>query len=511
MPQRFSQQERAAEVPWTSALVTSGTAGWMPLARKVVVMDHLSTLDAGFLQAEDADPHISLAVGALAVLDGPAPEFEDFVAGLGARLTEVPRFNQVLHTHPLDLEAPEWVDDAAFDVRHHARRAAVLPPGDDAALFQLTANLMERRLDRDHPLWECWMLEGLDGGQWALLMKIHHCIADGIATAQLLGRLSDDHRGDTFARKIHPVPPPAGHQRPEYSVFDPRAWVGRLWRTSLDVSGAAARAGEGILEVVGALTRPARPTELSGHITGMRRYAAVSVPMRDVRKVCRAYGVTVNDVALAAITDSYRAAMLRRGEQPQARSLRTLVPVSVRSSAALDDVGNSVSLMLPYLPVEESDPIKQLRAVQRRLTRAKRSGQRQAGNVVVAATSWVPFPMTAWAIRALARLPQRAVVTVATNVPGPEKRLKVMGRPVVRLLPVLPIALRVRTGIAILSYADELTFGITADYDAASDVSELAAGIAQAVRRLAGSAAGRRSPHGETPDRKGPGVRRARR
>jgi diacylglycerol O-acyltransferase len=483
----------------------------MPSARKVVVMDHLSTLDAGFLQAEDADPHISLAVGVLAVLNGPAPEFEDFVAGLGARLTNVPRFNQVLRSHPMDLEAPEWVDDAAFDVRHHARRAAVLPPGDDAALFQLTANLMERRLDRDHPLWECWMIEGLGDGQWALLMKIHHCIADGIATAQLLGRLSDDGRTDTFARKIHPVPSLADQERPESSLFDPRVWIGRLWRTSLDVSGAAARAGEGILEVVAALTRPARPTELSGHITGMRRYAAVSVPMREVRKVCKAYGVTVNDVALASITDSYRAALIRRGEQPQARSLRTLVPVSVRSGDALDHVGNSVSLLLPYLPVEESDPVKQLRAVRRRLTRAKRSGQRQAGSVVVAATNWVPFPLTAWAIRALAHLPQRAVVTVATNVPGPEKPLKVLGRPVVRLLPILPIALRVRTGIAMLSYADKLTFGITADFDAAPDVSELAVGIAQAVRQLAASSAGQRSPHGETHDGKVPGVRGARR
>lgn len=490
-------------------MVTSGSAARLRSVSKVVVMERLSTLDAGFLQAEDADPHVSLAVGALAVLDGPVPDFGDFAAGLGTRLTEVPRFNQVLRTHPLDLEAPEWVDDAAFDVRHHVRRAAVLHPGDDAALFQLTANLMERRLDRDHPLWECWLIEGLDEGRWALLMKIHHCIADGIATSQLLARLSDDRSTRTFARKIHPVPSPSDHEQPAHSVLDPRDWISRWWRTSLAVSGAAARAGEGIVEVFAALSRPAQPTALSGHITGMRRYAAVSVPMRDVRKVCKAYGVTVNDVALASITDSYRAAMLRRGERPQMRSLRTLVPVSMRSSDALEDFGNSVSLLLPFLPVEESDPVKQLRAVQRRLTKAKGSGQRQAGSVVVAVTNLVPFPMTAWAIRALARLPQRAVVTVATNVPGPEKRLTVMGRPVVRLLPFLPIALRVRTGIAMLSYADELTFGITADYDAASDVNELADGIVNAVRRLASSA--RRPQAPRSGPGKVPGSRGARR
>ncbi|UMB70890.1 wax ester/triacylglycerol synthase family O-acyltransferase [Mycobacterium paraterrae] len=455
-------------------------------------MDHLSTLDATFLQVEDADPHISLAVGALAVLDGPAPEFTDFIAGLGARLAEVPRFHQVLRTHPLNLGAPEWVDDLAFDVRHHARRAAVVHPGDDTALFQLTADLMERRLDRDHPLWECWMIEGLQNGQWAILIKIHHCIADGIATAQLLNRLADD-RSDTFARKLHPVPALPDDDGAGFSVFDPRDWISRLWRTSLAVTDAAVRAGEGILEVGSALMRPAQPTELSGHITGMRRYVAVSVPLREVRKVCKAYGVTVNDVALGAITASYRAALLRRRERPQSRSLRTLVPVSVRSGSALDQFGNNVSLLLPYLPVEESDPLEQLRTVQRRLTAAKRSGQRQGGSLVVAATNLLPFPMTAWAIQAMARLPQRAVVTVATNVPGPAKRLKVMGRSVVRVLPIVPIALRVRTGIAIVSYADDLTFGITADYDAASDANELGNGIVDAVHQLAASATALRS------------------
>src|SRR5581483_3342329 len=128
------------------------------------------------------------------------------------------------------------------------------------------------------------------------------------------------------------------------------------------------------------------------------------------------------------------------------------------------------------------------------------SGQGQAGSLVVAATNLMPFTVTAWVMRALTRLPQRAVVTVATNVPGPRRRLRVMGQPVIRLLPILPIALQVRTGIAIMSYADDLMFGITADYDAASDVEELAAGIEQAAARLtslSAEAAGIRPVAGE--------------
>ena len=186
----------------------------------------------------------------------------------------------------------------------------------------------------------------------------------------------------------------------------------------------------------------------------MRRYSAVQVPLKDVAKVCHAFDVTLNDVALAAITDSYRAALIRRGEQPRRDSLRTLVPVSVRSNDAMNKTDNRVSAMLPYLPVDKADRVEQLRAVHRRLTRAKSSGQRQAGSVFVSAANVVPFAFTAWMVRALTRLPQRGVVTVATNVPGPRHRLQVMGRDVVRLLPIPPLALRLRTGIAILSYAD---------------------------------------------------------
>jgi len=142
-------------------------------------------------------------------------------------------------------------------------------------------------------------------------------------------------------------------------------------------------------------------------------------------------------------------------------------------------------VILPHLPVEKADPVEQLRAVHRRLTKTKGSGQRQAGSVFVSAANVVPFALTAWAVRALTRLPQRGVATLATNVPGPRRRMRIMGREVIRLLPVPPIALQLRTAVAILSYADHLVFGITADYDGAPDVDVLADGIERAVAHLA--------------------------
>jgi diacylglycerol O-acyltransferase / wax synthase len=449
-------------------------------------MEQLSMLDAGFLEAEDSDRHVSLAIGALAVIAGPMPDFDTLVEGLAERMLSVPRFKQVLHMQPLDLGAPYWVDDPNLDMAHHVRRAALPRPGDDAALFRWVAEVMERRLDRDRPLWECWIVDGLPYNRWAILMKVHHCIADGIAATRMLAALCDDAEGGTFATKIRAAKEesPRGGLRLPALTLNPVDWIAGAWRTSLGVTTAAAQALQGAFEIAGGLIRPAA-SPLTGPVTNMRRYTGVHVALEDVARVCESFEVTVNDVALAAITDSFRAMLMRRGEQPRRNSLRTMVPVSVRSNDAADKTDNRVSVILPYLPVEKADPVQQLQAVHRRLTKAKGSGQRQAGSVFVSAANAIPFPLTAWTVRALTRLPQRGVVTLATNVPGPRRRQRIMGREVIRLLPIPPIALGLQTGIAILSYADHLTFGITADYDAAPDVDELASGIERAVTRLA--------------------------
>ena len=454
-------------------------------------MEQLTTLDAGFLQAEDSDRHVSLAIGALAVLSGPMPDFDSLATCLAERIMAVPRFRQVLRTQPLDVGAPHWVDGADVDISHHVRRAALPRPGDDAALFRWAAEVMERRLDRDRPLWECWIVDGLAHNRWAILMKIHHCIADGIAATHMLARLCDDGGGDTFATEIRAANEPAriGLRLPALTL-NPVDWIAGVLRTSRGVTTATAQAVQGAVEIAAGLLRPSAASSLTGPVTSMRRYTTVEVSLEDVARVCARFDVTINDVALAAITDSFRTMLMRRGEQPQRNSLRTLVPVSMRSNDVADKTDNRVSVMLPYLPVEKADPIQQLRTVHARMTKAKASGQRQAGNILLSAANAIPFPLTAWTVRALTRLPQRGVVTLATNVPGPRKRLHVLGREVIRLLPIPPLALQLRTGIAIMSYADHLVFGIIGDYDAAPDVGELANGIEQAVARLTALSAG---------------------
>jgi diacylglycerol O-acyltransferase / wax synthase len=452
-------------------------------------VEQLNALDAGFLMAEDSDRNASLAIGGIAIIDGSAPDYGQFKDILAQRIRAIPRCTQMLRTQLFDVGAPQWVDDPGFDLSRHVRRVALPRPGDDAELYRVVADVLERRLDRDRPLWECWVIEGLKGNRWAMLMKIHHCMADGISATRILTRLCDDVDGDPFARPavtkrtaatrqhLKPVPDP----KPLGNVWNP---LDNLWRTATGITGAAARTVGGAAEIAVGLLRPSAGSSLVGPVTRMRCYRAVRVPLAEVEQVCRKFDVTINDVALTAITEGFRLVLLHRGEEPRPDSLRTLVPVSVRSPDALDKPGNRLSVMLPYLPVEQDDPIQQLRVVHSRLSRAKQGGQRQAGNVAVSATNYIPFMLSSWVIRFLTRLPQRGIVTLATNVPGPRRQLEMMGGKVARLLPIPPIALRLRTGVAVLSYANDLVFGITADYDAAADVEELAKGISIAVARL---------------------------
>lgn len=454
-------------------------------------MDQLTALDAGFLEVEDSDPHVSLAVGGVSIVEGPAPTYEEFFASFAERVATIPRCRQVLRTHPLDLRPPNWVDDPHFDLARHLHRIALPHPGGDAELFELIASLMERRLDRERPLWECWIIEGLSGNRWAVLTKIHHCIADGIATTQLLSKFSDDGDGDSFAADVGAGRKPA-RSGPAKVSLNPLSWVSGIGRGAFGAVTAAEHAAIGAAELAAGLLHPAPESSLRGPVTTMRRYSAARARLADMHKVARAFGVTLNDVALAAITHSYRGVLLARGEHPGPDSLRTLVPVSVRAVDHFNVAGNRVSAMLPLLPVDEADPVRQLKLVHDRLAHAKASGQSEGGSAMVVAAKRTPFALSAWAIRLLSRIPQRAVVALATNVPGPRSRQRLMGRRVLELWPIPPIALQVRTGVAMLSYADTFVFGITADYDTAPDIDALAAGIEEGMAQLVAAARKRR-------------------
>jgi diacylglycerol O-acyltransferase / wax synthase len=422
-------------------------------------MAQLTALDAGFLKGQDPDRQASLALAAVAIIDGAVPDYDLLKTILAERIKAIPRCTQVLRTHRSDVNVQEWIDYPEFDLTHHMRRVALPRPGDDAELFRAIAHALERPLDLDRPLWECWVIEGLKHNQWAILMKVHHRMAEGISAAHILTRLCDDTDSDTFANRV-------GTKQISGSHTHTRSWADTLWRASADKVARAAEAAAAAIWP-GARTSPVRP------LTTRRRYSTVRVPIAAVDSVCRKFGVTTNDVALAAITEGFRTVLLHRGEHPRADSLRTL-----------EKIDNRISVMLPYLPVEHADPVQRLRTVHNRL-KANPSDQRKPGSVLESAISYMPFMLCAKALHTLlSRLPESGIVTLATNGPGPRHRLGLMGKKVDSLLPIPPTALQLSTGVAVLSYGDELVFGITAGYDAARELEQLAGGIDRGMARL---------------------------
>ena len=459
-------------------------------------MDRLKPLDAVFVDAEDEDMHTSMAIASIAVFEGPAPSHEEFLAYLAGRLPRVPRYRQKLRTVPFRLGPPAWVDDPHFDLRYHVRRTALPAPGGDQQLAELMARVMSQRLDRDHPLWEYWVIEGLARERWALISKVHHCMVDGVSGTDLYRVIFD----------FSPEPsPPAADDRAAgaepsalglavHAVLDNAMLPARQ---ALALSGAAADPGGAIRQAAGTARAVAKlapalwPTagsSLSGPIGKQRRYTWARASLDDVKKIKRELGGTVNDVVLAAISGGFRALLLARGEQPQPHMVRSLVPVSVRAPGEEGIYGNQVSAVLADLPVHVPGSAERLAAVQTKLQALKATNEAVAGEALVALGRYSWYPLASWWVRLAFALPQREVVTVTTNVPGPGQPLYGMGRRLLEIIPYVPIATTVRTGISIFSYNGNVTFGITGDFASNPDLDVLARGIEQGVSELLAAA-----------------------
>jgi WS/DGAT/MGAT family acyltransferase len=455
-------------------------------------MDRLNPLDALFVDAEDEDRHTSMAIASIAVFEGPSPSHDEVLASLAGRLPLVPRYRQKLRTVPFRLGRPVWVDDPNFDLRYHVRRTALPAPGGDQQLSQLMARVMGQRLDRDFPLWECWLVEGLAQGRWALISKLHHCMVDGISAADVYRVI--------FDASPEPSPPAAddwtaGAEPSSVSLAAQAALDTVLLpaREALALRGGVAHPGSAIqqaTDTVRAIAKlvpslwPATGSSLSGHIGQQRRYAWARASLDQVKTIKREFGGTVNDVVLAAISGGFRALLLARGEQPEPHKVPSLVPVSLRAPGEENVYENRVSAVVAYLPVHVADPVVRLAAVQTELSNLKASKEAIVGEALVSLGRYTPFPVVSRGVRLAFSLPQREIVTVTTNVPGPRQPLYWMGRRLVEIIPYVPIATTVRTGISILSYCGNVTFGITGDFAANPDLDVLARGIEHGVSEL---------------------------
>lgn len=455
-------------------------------------MEQMTPLSASFLQIEDEDRTATLAIASIAVFEGPAPDHEEFVAFITGRLPLVPRFRQKVRQVPFDLAAPAWVDDPDTDVGWHVRRTAVAPPGGPDELDALIGRVMSQRMDRRRPLWEYWVVEGLPDGQWAIIQKVHHCVVDGVSGTELYHVVFDSSPEPRapVADDWVPDPAPGLLGITAQAVRDLAAVPGAAARAAgallsapRELAELAVQTGRGAL-TLGSALRPVASSTLYGPIGRQRRYTATTVSLSDVRTVKSAFGSTVNDVALAAVSGGFRALLLSRGEVPDATTVRTLVPVSLRQSGEESILDNRISMLLPYLPVDVVDPVARLREVRRRILDAAMSGEVEFASRLTVMARHEPFLPVALGVRLAFHVPQRQLVTVTTNVPGPRTPVYALGRRCLTITPYVPIANRMRFGVAMFSYLDHFAFGVTGDFDSGADIDVLAGGIADSVAEL---------------------------
>ena len=456
-------------------------------------MERLKPMDAQFIDAENEDSQASFAIASIAIFEGPAPSYDEFYAAIEGRLALVPIYRRKLREVPLGLGPPVWVDDPNFDLKYHLRQTALPAPGGDEQLANLIARVMAQRLDRDFPLWEHWLVEGLADGRWALISKVHHCMVDGVSGTDLyrvIFDLSPEPAPPT--RDVRTVPPePSGLALAASAAIDmvarpakgAAALVGALSHPR-DTVRQATQTARAVAKLAGSAL-PATDSSLIGPIGRQRRYAWARASLDEVKTIKRELGGTVNDVVLAAISSGFRTLLLSRGEEPAPRMVPSLIPVSLRAPGEENQYDNRVSVVLADLPVHLADPMERLAAIRTDMSDLKAVKGASAAEALITLGYYTPFPLASLTVRLAYRLPQREIVTVTTNVPGPQVPLYGLGRRLMEIIPYVPIATSLRTGVSIFTYCGQMTFGITADYATNPDVDILARGIEAGIAELA--------------------------
>lgn len=468
--------------------------------------EQLSHLDALFLHIERANTPMHTA--GVVIFEGTVP-FQRVYETVESRLHLVPRFAQRIIEVPLRLGHPFWAADPNFDLSYHLRHAALPPPGTDEQLCNFAARLISRPLDRSRPLWEVYVVEGLEDGRSALVAKTHHAMVDGLSSMDLATALFD------FTEES-PAMPPGKIDRPSGlpSWIDLlRLAAGGRAKEMTDVAGAlraAAAAPRRVLEgarssAVSALSaaasmlRPAPPTTLNVGPGLHRRYAIVRSTLQTFKDVRKAGNATVNDVVLAVCADALGRLFRDRGERTEGRSLRVMVPVSVRDESQGKALGNALAPVFPDLPIGKMKPIDRLRLIHDQMADIKESRQALSADLLVNLTRWAPPTLHSLAARLGSRA--RLMNTLISNVPGPQIPLYSCGVKMLEPYAVIPLARGQSLAIGVTSYNGGIFFGLNSDRDAMPDLPRLALHIDEAIGDLEKAAAehsSSRVTHAET-------------
>jgi diacylglycerol O-acyltransferase len=471
-------------------------------------LDRLTAVDASFLHQEGANSHMH--VGGLTLLEGPPPEMEEFLEQIRRRLHLVPRYRHKLAYTALDSGRPVWVDDPSFNLEFHVRHTALPAPGSWEQLRNLTARIFSQALDRSKPLWEMWLIEGLDpemdgagsspgGGhpsphqRFALISKTHHSLIDGIAGVDLATVLFD----------VTPDPAPLRHSgrpwkpKPEPDTVElVAAGLRGAVRAGVEMVGGAVgalthpertlerarEAAEGVGEIVWAGLNPAPATPLNVEIGPHRRFVGIAAQLEDFKLVKNALGGTVNDVVLAVVTGALRSFLIDRGVRTEGLEMRALVPVSVRTVGERHEGGNRIVVMRGPLPVYIADPLQRLSFVRHAMDGLKESKQALGAEMIAGAQNFAPPTILAQASRL--NFSTRLFNLIVTNVPGPQFPLYVLGRRMERVFPVAFLPENHALAVAIMSYAGEMNFGLLGDFDALPDIESIGESIEQELAAL---------------------------
>jgi diacylglycerol O-acyltransferase len=464
-------------------------------------LDRLTAVDAAFLAQEGPTSHMH--IGGLVICEGPAPGYEEMLDHIRTRLHLVPRYRQRLAEPPLETGRPLWVDDPTFNLEYHVRQTALPSPGSEEQLMLLVSRIMSQQLDRSKPLWEMWIIEGLQDGGFALISKTHHALIDGISGVDLATVMFD----------LTPIPPDIPHSdepwRPHTQPTGAelvasgalglaKVAVGavnsalELVRNPQATLRAVGEAAEGLGEVAWAGLNPAPPTPLNVEIGPHRRYRVVRNQLTDFKEVKDAFGGTVNDVVLTVVSGALRDWLHSRGVRTEGLELRALVPVSTRAKDEQGHLGNRITVMRGPLPVYIDDPIARLRAVKASMDGLKESKQAIGADVLTGVQSFAPPTILAQASRL--NFSTRLFNLIVTNVPGPQLPLYVRGREMHDVFPVAFLPKGHALAIAIMSYNGQMNFGLLGDYDALPDIDRISDGVEASLAELVALARRRTAP-----------------
>jgi len=446
--------------------------------------DRLSWGDTVFLHLErDGMP---LNVASVSVLEGKIP-FESCIQFVESKLPLIPRYLKRVVAPPLNIGLPSWEYDPAFDIRNHVREVT-LRGGSDAELKTLAGKLFSTVMDRQHPLWDMTFVHGLKGNRTGLILRLHHCLADGIAGVGIMSKLLDvSQDAQRLPKKKFRlrVPPP---RNPLDSLIDGVVnsysdFVKRILSALADLLSMAERAAHG-----GTLLPTNEFTQLLPEITafterlrfnvpyrGPQKFAWADISLAEVKAIRQTFGASVNDVILALVTATIRRYLELHGDRVKGRLLRMMVPVNLRGNGSAGELGNSISLVPVTIPLDIRNPRKLLAAVHRRTEFLKGAHAAELVSLTAGLIGMFPTSVQALAGPVLSQLPITPFNLVCTNVPGPQYPLYLLGHKMVRWYPYVPVGGEMAVNCAILSYDGTVYFGFSGDVHAAPDLRRLEA------------------------------------